>query len=393
MLATRIAPSATLQIPEHTRLGSKELRHVDDYELVVGHVGFRTTAAFRRPPSVITFLREPIDRALSAYYFLRQTEDTNIAATYTRSQRRRRVHTAQFVNELSLSEFIRLRPDTARSHMGSVQTAILSQQSDRRRHRRRTLGVDDLERAQQRLAECAAFGLTERVDESMALICHSLGWAPFDGFPHANPTSDRAAVADLDAATLDDLRELTQLDGELYRFAAELFEQRWQTLSAGRPPATASASASDDAVSAFHFDRRIPGTGWHGSERLGDTWCSWTGPGSDATLELPAPRGDEVVLRVGVGHVLHRDALPRVQLLVNDTPLPTTSCTDGGTIHLEARVPADVLHRRGTHARITIHAPLLLRPCDIDQRNADARLLGIAVTNVTLVAAASTGDA
>ncbi|MEQ1700521.1 MAG: sulfotransferase family 2 domain-containing protein [Ilumatobacteraceae bacterium] len=390
LLATRIAPSATLEIPEQTTLRSKLVRHVDDYELVVGHVDHRMTQAFRRPPAVITFLREPIDRALSAYYFLRQSEGANIPTTYTRAQRRARVTAAQQVRELSIREFLHRHPQTATSHMGSIQTAILGQQLDRRR-RSRPLGADDLERAKQRLEQCVAFGLTERVDESMTLICHSLGWAPFDGFPHANPTLDRGAVADLDVDTLDELRELTALDGELYRFATELFEQRWQALSASRPAAAVSVPDAQGA-STFRFDRRIPGTGWHGSERMNDAWCSWTGPGNDATIELPPPPGDRVLLRVSVGHLLHPDAVHRTQLLINDVLLETSVRHDGELQHLEADVPADALRRRGDLARITIRTPIVLRPCDVDPNNADSRLLGLAVASVSLVAAAPPAD-
>lgn len=387
LLATRIAPSATLEIPERIEHDSPLLAQLDDFELIVGHVGYGITGAFRRPPSVITFLREPIDRALSAYYFLRQTDDSNIPLDFTETQRRQRQELGEHVRGLPLREFLHSHRRTATAHMGDIQTAILSSQSVAGGEPR-ALGPADLSLAKENLAKCVSFGLTERVDASMTLICEALGWAPFVGFPHANPTLDRTAVSQLDTATLDDLRELTQLDTELYRFATELFEQRWQEWSTRQPTAGASAmEAGPDAESSFCFDRRIPGIGWHGSERFGDSWISWTGPGTVSSIDLAPPHCDEVMLRVSVTHALHPDALHLTQFLVNDEPVAARVRREGDVHHLEAEVPLAVLQRRDDVARITIRTPFVLRPCDVDPSNADSRQLGIAVTRVSLAPA------
>ncbi|MDP2293402.1 MAG: sulfotransferase family 2 domain-containing protein [Actinomycetota bacterium] len=387
LLGTRIAPSATLELPERIEHGSPLLDQLDDFELVVGHVSYDITRAFRRPPSVITFLREPIDRALSAYYFLRQTDDSNIPLDFSPAQRSRRQALGEHVRELPLREFLRSHRDLAAGHMGNVQTAILGAQSVSG-GTRGTVGRADLSRAKENLTKCVAFGVTERVDASMTLICEALGWPSFTGFPHVNPTLDRTAVSQLDPATLDDLREFTELDAELYRFATELFEQRWQQWSADHPAAgAAGVEPPTDAETSFRFDRRIPGTGWHGSERFGDSWISWTGPGTVSTIDLDLPSSDHVMLRVTVTHTLDPEALHLTQLLVNDIAVAVAVRAEATVHHLEAAVPLAVLQRRDDVARITIRTPFVLRPCDVDPNNADSRRLGIAATNVALLPA------
>jgi hypothetical protein len=56
--------------------------HAEDpnrYRLVSGHVGIEYADRFDRPPIVITFLRDPIERAVSAYYFQRTRDDAHYA--------------------------------------------------------------------------------------------------------------------------------------------------------------------------------------------------------------------------------------------------------------------------------------------------------------------------
>lgn len=385
LLRTRVAGSAVLEIPQGTRRRSRLFAHVDDFELVVGHINYAVTELFHRPPAVITFLREPIDRAMSAYYFVRQMDDSNIPPTLTRSQRRARVDLIRQMKALSLREFIHAHPASARTHLGNIQTANLGSQNFRRK-RRRPVGIDDLERAKENLQRCVSFGLTERVDESMALICESLGWAPFDGFPHSNSTRNRPSTDDLDGATLDELRELTALDAELYRFASELFERRWQALLASRPTTAAAAVGARDAHT-FCFDRRIPGSGWYGSERMGDAWFSWTGPDTESSIDLQPPPCDHLLLRVSVAHALHPDALHETQLFVNGAALTTVVRSEGNIHHLEAAVPTAAVQTPGDVARITIRTPFVLKPCDVDPDNGDTRALGLAVTSVALLPA------
>src|SRR5438309_587566 len=45
---------------------------LDGARLVIGHVGYRFTRLFRQRPVVLTFLRDPVERAVSNYFFYRQ---------------------------------------------------------------------------------------------------------------------------------------------------------------------------------------------------------------------------------------------------------------------------------------------------------------------------------
>ncbi|HKI37411.1 MAG TPA: hypothetical protein VKA46_36490 [Gemmataceae bacterium] len=193
---------------------------LDDSDLVGGHACYRLVERFARRPRVITFLREPIDRALSAFYFFRQLGRDGLVKEGASPSLLRAC-------ELSLADFIVREPREATLQLGSTQTWMLSQdQLGGFTDGPLQLGMADLKAATSNLARCEFIGLTERMDESIALLCRVMGWRARALSERANPTARRPGVADLDAPTRRLLEELTSLDQELYRFGVQLFEQR-----------------------------------------------------------------------------------------------------------------------------------------------------------------------
>jgi hypothetical protein len=193
---------------------------LDDCDLIGGHACYRFVERFAQRPRVITFLREPLDRALSAYYFFRQLGPDGLAREGASPALLR-------VCELSLADFIIREPREAVLQMGSSQTWMLSQgQLGGFTKGPIRLRRADLETAKANLTRCEFIGLTERMDESIALLCRVMGWRDRALVERANPTARRLSVADLDPRTRTLLEELTAFDRELYSFGVKLFEQR-----------------------------------------------------------------------------------------------------------------------------------------------------------------------
>lgn len=393
LLQTRFDRSVILDINDNWQDWEQRLARVNASELVTGHVGYGISNAFERRPRIVTFLRDPIDRAVSTYYFLRQRSDDSYAR-YTESSERARA--SSLARGCSLLEFITSESKTAAAHLGNVQTWYLSSQGIRR-GRYRDVCVEDVEIAQRNLERCTSFGLVERSDESVNMISRSLGWAPFASLPHANQTQNRLAVSNLDQATKDALHEFTKLDRQLYCFARQLFEERWKSFSAEShsPNLRASYAVSGsmpaptgDEETVFNFDRAIPGMGWYGADRIADCWFSWTGPDCTASIHLESFPRRRVILQVHVVHALKPDILHGTQLLVNDVPLETlVRPTSSGHI-LEGTFPAMQRGADDGTDRILIRVPEVLRPCDLDPTNADSRKLGLAISRIALVPAA-----
>jgi hypothetical protein len=196
---------------------------LDDYDLVAGHACYRFVDRFGRPPRVVTFLRDPIERALSAFYFFRRLGPDGLA----REGAEKGVIRAC---ELSLADFITRQPREAATHLGCTQTWMLARErlayfTDGPT----TVTSADLEVARATLALCDFVGLTERMDESADLLRRGLGWPPGERVGRENPTPGRPGYADLDPRTRRLLEGLTAPDRELYRFARQLFQERLAT--------------------------------------------------------------------------------------------------------------------------------------------------------------------
>ena len=389
MISTRLERSEMLEVSEGRAQWDVLVSRVDAHRFVDGHVGYGFASAFRCPPTVVAFLREPIERAVSAYCYLRESEAFATAGQSPawRSSRERAERRAR---QFSLLEFIQSEPLTAAAHLGNVQTWYLGSETIRRRPYA-DVGVDDLERAKKHLTQCGVVGLTERFDDSMTMLCRALGWPSFPNAHHANASRDRAA-AELDPATIAAIGGLTELDRELYGFAAALWEERWHALvadrAAGADPAPSHApapvTAGPSGGCAFVFDSTVPGDGWYGPEPMGDRLVSWSGPGRESWVALaPAARAD-MILRARVAHAMTPQLLTGTQLLVGGVALATRVAAEEGDHVLTARVPAGLLDHSGAGVRVGLRVPDVLRPCDLDPRNRDSRWLGVAVASITL---------
>lgn len=364
---------------------------LDGHRFVHGHAPYDMRRAFRTPPFVFTVLRDPIERAVSAFHHLRQDAS---ALTAEADLTDPRIRATAEAGRTSLAGFIRAHPETAAAHCGNRQVLLLSRpwqpgyfQASHAQPPHTTQA--ELDRACENLVACDAMGVAERMAETAELLAHALR-IPLPRYPGwANRTAERPAVQALDQETLDLLHGLTQHDQALHRFAATLFEDRRRAMMRDLLDDHARRSAppalSDDPVSAFAFDRPIPGEGWYPPERHGEAHLAWTGPDALSWLLLRSPAGPgDARLELDVAHALLPDQLTRAALRVNGWPVARdlSAAPDGHRI--TAPVPAWLLRPHGEANRIEVIVTPLGRPCDILPGNADARLLGLAIRRIAL---------
>lgn len=354
------------------------------YRLVTGHVGFEFAQRFPCFPLIVTLLRDPIARAVSAHGHLRSMDpDPLIQEEYLRE-----IHRAK---EQDLLGYIEADPAAAADHVGNVQTWHLASGDIWRRGVAKLTAVD-LARAKSNLRRCASVGLTERFAASLEVLCSTLSWEPFAEVPYANQSDREVSTSAFDSRTLAALAELTRLDAELYRSAAEELDRRRRSLAVKGRGRLVSASTRFTPETArgpieFTFDRAIPGGGWYGRERFGDRWASWTGPGREAWLELPVPAGETVVLRFRVVHALSAHLLHGLEVTADGVLLKLTREAEASGHLFTAELPrrAGEVAMRGV--RLQFRVPETLRPRDLDARNPDSRQLGVAIDYVALLPA------
>lgn len=193
------------------------VEHGYRYPFVRGHVPYMHILSIKRV-RYITFLRDPIDRAISYYYFVKDSDP----AIYVHPDR-------ADAESLSLTDFYRLRK------YQNWQTRFLAGwtyhrlypawRSDGHLERRM------LRRAVAHLAERYwCFGLQERFDESLDLFQARMNWCARRTVSREKVTYKRPPVRAVPPATLAALRETNALDCQLYSAATAIFERDYSAV-------------------------------------------------------------------------------------------------------------------------------------------------------------------
>lgn len=89
-----------------------------------------------------------------------------------------------------------------------------------------------LEKAQARLADFDVVGLTERFEETLALLCYKRGWAFPDAIHPKNVNIERPRRTALVPGTLNRLTELNSIDAALYDSAHQRFSDDFRQMLA-----------------------------------------------------------------------------------------------------------------------------------------------------------------
>ncbi|MFC0470043.1 sulfotransferase family 2 domain-containing protein [Halalkalibacter kiskunsagensis] len=165
---------------------------------IQGHFPFGIHKYLSKPCDYITMLRDPIDRVISEYYFIRRGT-------------RHRLH--QQVMKMSLDQYLR------RSESINLQTRYLSGATG-------PVTRKDLEIAKKHIQNhFAVVGITEMFNESLFLMKKKLGWRDIS-YEKQNVTKTRPSLNQISDSTLIELEKHNKLDIELYNFAKKILEQK-----------------------------------------------------------------------------------------------------------------------------------------------------------------------
>jgi hypothetical protein len=210
------------QYPAESIFTFDETHRFDDFQrlrdaqkaeirLLGGHMIFGLHRFMPGPSTYFTVLREPVERVISDYYFVRNTPVH---------------HHYDFITSrnLSLEEFI--ESGEARIMTDNGQTRSLSDEWWNLPFGECTEKV--LEQAKKNLREYfAVVGLIERFDETLLMLKRAFGWQNVY-YARVNVNPSRPTKDELPQTTLDLIAEQNWLDLHLYEYAKELFEEQVQ---------------------------------------------------------------------------------------------------------------------------------------------------------------------
>ncbi len=171
-------------------------------KIINTHVGFGLHNYLHQPHTYITFLREPVSRAISMYYYYQKTKNP------------------LFIN-LSLKEFVQTYPGVQNGMTKNLAGIVLQSQLSNSNNQKFDCDRKSLEIAQRNIQEHFKFvGISERFDESLLLLRKILGWK----IPLFDKSNISQKPKDIDRDTLELIKNLNQFDLQLYKYAEKIFE-------------------------------------------------------------------------------------------------------------------------------------------------------------------------
>ena len=186
----------------NAHLSNLPAQRLAKFEVFKGHLGFGLHEKLPQTSTYITVLRDPIDRAISTYYFM---------STYVLHPRYRQIKRAGW----TLEDFIQKFP------RNNIQCKYLT-------------GADWDAECNQAMCEQAkhnlanyfsVVGISERFDETLALMKLEFGWK-LSTYSSFNKTKRRPKKHDVAGSTIQLICDYNRFDLELYSFGQALFQKK-----------------------------------------------------------------------------------------------------------------------------------------------------------------------
>jgi len=176
-----------------------------------GHFNFGVDEQLAEPGLYITFLRDPAEAAIAFFYMVLSSTSHYLNPMLTGKNWSLADLAAAKRPELDNPMVRRLNPAPppgVRMPFGTVTRGML-------------------EMAKRNLQERYLFGIAERFDDSLLLIARVMGWDDMHYIgPNAGLPPELSAVDRADPDAVRRIREINDLDQELYEFGLDLFQRR-----------------------------------------------------------------------------------------------------------------------------------------------------------------------
>lgn len=270
---------------------------------VRGHFPYSLKDQLPRPPRLLTFLRDPTARVISAVNQLRRNEQQG--DSFFKEQ----------IGDMPLDEF--LRHPVFGPVVRNVAVKYLNDIIGRDSERKKTMS---LSLAKERLETFDVIGLVEQFDQSLELLAYTLGFPPILDSPRVNVDPNRSRrQAEIKQSTLDYIAETNRDEIELYEYGKKLFEQRVAQMKSEQTRAVLLSSAVPTDHVRFDFRFVDPGRGWYPAERHPAYGIvRWSGPSTTSFLRFNLSAGKSYQIRIKVIRAIARDVLNSLQITVNN---------------------------------------------------------------------------
>jgi len=360
-----------------------------NYQLLAGHFLYSFHLLLPRMPLYLTLLRDPIERSLSQYAHVKRDPHHSL------HKKARLQSLLEFIYDPATrplvenfqTHYLTLNVDPRQIALTSTPDELPHLRTQKMLETMRPSDLSDfelLELAKSRLNACAFVGLTERFNDSLALLSYIFGWHPISAL-QLNTSSNRLNAAEISAEELTAIRECTQLDAALYTYAEMLFDsymvQMQQTLLETHYERRVIARSRPKSSVTIDFGRLIQGTGWYPAEFIADHHIAfrWSGPDTTSSLDVRLSTSTNMVIEFLIVHVIAPDILASLVLTANGEPVVLSSRTDAlDMLIFRGIIPQTVLIEHQGYCNLVFHINRTHFVKGNDPNDLDSRAIGLA---------------
>jgi len=173
------------------------------YNALAGHIRYGQIEKNFEDVFKITFLRDPIERILSFYYYAKESPET-------------KDHITVQSKKLNILDFLdHCQEKNDRRFVNGMTFKLASDCTQQ----------EELASAKKNLETMDCIGIQKYFDESLSILSYKTGWKPVEVVPRTNITKKRSNQNELSSEIVEKILELNQDDQLLYEYAISLFEK------------------------------------------------------------------------------------------------------------------------------------------------------------------------
>ncbi len=236
-----------------------KLNRLKNYPLLSGHMYYFDIAPLSHDFKKITVLRNPIKRVLSEHHYLydrNHPDPKKMLKGHLLPEDGDPIYTAKNIACLCLSKLNVHNPNiTIEQHLESAKDALLN--------------------------DFNFIGITEKMDETISLLCDFLGWDQVARAPMHNTT--RFNYDHYSKDIINGIAERNWADIELYEFACTLFEKQKQSI---QPPTHKKNIIWQKTIN-YDINDVLDGFGWCPREKSLKQPFRWVCSPENAYINFP----------------------------------------------------------------------------------------------------------
>jgi Sulfotransferase family len=388
-------------------LNNIQADELNRFKLISAHVSHSITQRLEKPPAMLTILRDPIERVLSTYEYLKWFTGVIDGTERDDAQWYDIVRAFREETGGDLLSFLNTKNTILQSVIANTQTMYIAGVDQ---NALSEMGEDTaLKLAKENLKEFAFVGLTEHMQESLELLSFTFGWRPFEN-TQMNVTPNNNRRNNIPKAAIDLISAQNSLDIELYKFSQELFAKRHASMLAdlnGKFPIKSLFVKTNDATPIDLVIKQLEqhyeinylqnhslsscfsktlgefavGAGWWEWETHGESGHRWTGPGTASILDIPLLTNKALRLSFQVVGAATPETLKNVRLRVNSKVVDVNISSSS---IITTVIPVDVLHSDKPFVRIELIVDQVVSAKELDSTIAFDRKIGLAIQSIDI---------